>query len=301
VDLAPSGGGLVVDRTFQSLTGIPSDPSALAVLQSESGLQVLVTNAGGDRVFVFGIPGLPESPTLPPAEAPTGPVVEVTPPEEGSLTLVVTLIAGPLPEGAVVAEVQQPAGPAANLLAAAGPVAAPLANLSAGGAQESLAELVAPADGSSRPGAGGIDPEQKLRDSDLYQPTPDPDRTGPSTRRPDGPGRKDGVAIVLARGGGSPGIASAAPTQPPTDAELADSWAEPVEVVPVVDADPEDLAQTGAGEDVDAVFLREPSEWGEERWRLLALAGFAGCTLYGRLSGTKRQSPEVRSRKRAAH
>jgi hypothetical protein len=58
-------GGLAVDSTFVPLTGIPSEPSALAVLQEESGMQVLVTAADGDRVFAFGIAEPLGAPVLP--------------------------------------------------------------------------------------------------------------------------------------------------------------------------------------------------------------------------------------------
>src|SRR5262249_32272577 len=92
VDLAPAEGGLAVDRTFAPLAGTPSEPSALAVLQEESGMQVLVTAAGGDRVFAFGIAAPVGSPELP--EPFTGPLVEVTPLVGEPLTVGVTLTAG---------------------------------------------------------------------------------------------------------------------------------------------------------------------------------------------------------------
>jgi hypothetical protein len=257
VDLAPSGGVLVVDATFQSLTGIPSDPSALAVLQGESSLQVLVTSAGGDRVYVFGIPGLPESPVLPPAEVAAGPTVEVTPPAEGSLTLVVTLIAGPLPAGDAAAAEVPPAGAAAG----ASP-ADPAGGGPGAGAQEVAA---APGDGGPRPGEGGIDVDGQLRGIDLYQPTPNPERPGLISRRPDEPGRRDPILLARAFDPGPPQVAPPVIAQPPAHPE-------PAEVIPAAAAGPEMPAQTGAGQATDAVFVLSPSGWDTERARLLALA-----------------------------
>ena len=287
VDLAPSNGGLAVDQTFQSLTGIPSDPSALAVLQGESGLQVLVTNAGGDRVFVFGIPGLPESPALPPAEAPAGPTVEVTPPAEGSLTLVVTLIAGPLPAGGVPVADVPPAGAAAPA-----PASRPGRGWGRRGPEQVAA---APGDDSPRPGEGGIDVPEQLRGIDLYQPTPNPDRPGLISRRPDGPDRGDRVRIARALDGGPARVAPAVTAQPPADPEPAESWAAPAEVVRAAGADPDLPAPTGAGEATDAVFVLPPLGWDAERSRLLALAlaGFAWCAWSAGLPAPERQGAEV--------
>jgi hypothetical protein len=85
VDLAPSGTGLAEDGTFVPQSGIPSEPSALEVLQGESGMQALVTGAGGDQVFEFLLPGPVGAPLLP--EPSPGPIVEVTPPPGESLTV----------------------------------------------------------------------------------------------------------------------------------------------------------------------------------------------------------------------
>jgi hypothetical protein len=115
VDLAPSGTGLAVDATFVPQTGIPSEPSALAVLQGESGLQALVTGAGGDQVFEFLLPGPVGAPLLP--EPPSGPVVEVTPPPGEVLTVVVTLTAG---TGSAVAVASADGTPGGGVAAAEG-------------------------------------------------------------------------------------------------------------------------------------------------------------------------------------
>jgi hypothetical protein len=288
VDLAPVGGGLVVDAALLSLTGIPSDPSALAVLQGESSLQVLVTSAGGDRVYVFGIPGLPESPPLPPAEAPPGPTVEVTPPAEGSLTLVVTLIAGPLPAGdAAAAEV-----PAAG---AAAP--APPADPAGGGPGAGAEEMAAGAgDGGPRPGEGGIDVDGQLRGIDLYQPPPNPDRPGPSARRPDVPGRRDRHQTAPALAGNRPQIDHTAAARPP-EPESAESRA-----APAVAAEPAERAQGGAAEAADAVFALATAGCDMERARLLALV-LAGCAWYAwpdSLCGPSRRRPNPAPRRKSS-
>ncbi len=287
LDLAPANGGLAVDQTFQSLTGIPSDPSALAVLEGESGLQVLVTNAGGDRVYVFGIPGLPESPPLPLAEVAAGPTVEVTPPVEGSLTLVVTLIAGPLPAGDVVAaEVPQ-----AGAVAAAAPP-----DPAGGGPGEGAEEVTAaPADSGPRPGEGGIDLEEQLRGIDLYQPTPDPDRPSVTARVPPGPGQWDGVPMALALASGQAPASVAHPARPPADPQPVEWWTAPAEGVRAIGADPEVHEQIGASEAIDDVFVLPPSGWDAERPRLLALtlAGFAWCAWADSLLDHERRDAEV--------
>jgi hypothetical protein len=255
VDLAPSGGGLAVDRVFQSLTGIPSDPSALAVLEGASGPQVLVTSAGGDRVFVFGIPGLPESPALPPAEAPAGPTVEVLPPVEGSLTLVVTLLAGPLPVNEAPVAVLQQAGPAAP--------AAAVDPAGGGGGAEAEQVALAPPDGPSRPGEGGIDVPERLRRIELYQPPPSPDRPDLISRRPDGPDRAEPAQVIQVPAGEEPPVAAAA------TAQLAEA--------------------------TDTVLVFPPPSWGSEHCPLaaLALAGFTWCAWPSRVPDSEGQGAEA--------
>jgi hypothetical protein len=78
VDLEPAKDGLLaVDSTFAPLADIPSEPSALAVLQEESGMQVLVTGAGGDQVFAFGI-AEPQGPPVLPNQSSTTTVRNMT-------------------------------------------------------------------------------------------------------------------------------------------------------------------------------------------------------------------------------
>lgn len=293
VDLAPSNGGLVVERTFLSLSGISSDPSALEVLEGASGLQVLVTNAGGDRVFVFGIPSLPESPALPPAEVAAGPTVEVTPPVEGSLTLVVTLIAGPVPAGgAAVAEAPQDAGPAPAPPAEAAEAALPW---NAGGAEDVAA---GPGDDGPRPGEGGIDVPGQLRGIDLYQPPPDPDRPGLISQRPGEAGRGDRAVIALTLNGSPPPAARALTAQPPTDPEPADAWAPPVEVVRAA-GDTPGRATASPGEATDAVFALSPARWHPEHARLMALAAFVGWAWSDHLLYAQSQGAEVTAGRRS--
>ncbi len=283
VDLAPSGGGLVVERTFLSLSGIPSDPSALEVLQSASGLQVLVTNAGGDRVFVFGIPGLPESPALPPAEVAAGPTVEVTPPVEGSLTLVVTLIAGPVPAGgAAVADTPQDAGPEpAEPVEAAADVVR-----DAGGTEQVVA---AAGDDGPRPGEGGIDVPEQLRGIDLYQPPPEPDRPGLISQRPDEAGR---AVIALTLNGRPPPVTQVLTAQPPADPEPAGAWTPPAGVVRA-GGDTPGRATASPAEAADALFALAPSRRHAEGARLMALAAFVGWAWSDRLLSAQWQGAEV--------
>src|SRR5439155_6581034 len=96
---------LTPGQALTGLTGIPSDPSALTVLETASGRLVLVTSQGEDNVFVFafgppGDPYLVEGPT-PAFPAPVHPdnTAEASAPLDAPLALVVTLIAGNLSTG----------------------------------------------------------------------------------------------------------------------------------------------------------------------------------------------------------
>jgi uncharacterized repeat protein (TIGR01451 family) len=95
VAILEQGAGGLVEQTLTPLTGIPSDPSALAVLGDE----VLVTNAGEDQVFVYEppatfVPG--ESGTLPP-QVPGAPVSETATPGAAPLAAVTTLTVSLIP------------------------------------------------------------------------------------------------------------------------------------------------------------------------------------------------------------
>ena len=80
--LADASGKLDVAHDFATLSGDLTDPSALQKIDTGSGIEVLVTNAGSDQIFVF----TPVSSTLP--------MTEVIPSRDTSLTVVVTFIAG---------------------------------------------------------------------------------------------------------------------------------------------------------------------------------------------------------------
>jgi hypothetical protein len=300
VDLAPAAGGLAEDLAFAPLSGIPSDPSALAVLQGESGLQVLVTEAGSNGLFVFGIPGLAQAPALPPAEAPAGPTVEVTPPAEGSLTLVVTLTSGIVPPGsAPVPEV--PAAAAAVAAAAPAPASggmtavAPAATAQgdpAGEDVEGAEGLEAGSEGGvRRPAADGLDVDGKLREIDLYQPTPPPERPGPTSRRP--AGQSDEALLAMPP-------AAQTVTGPGAPASLEDWWAGAAEVVPQVAANLA-TAQPPAPEVTDTIFAQPPPEWDVVRRRLLAVAGLAlGLWLDCRPEPKRRAHHEMKRKARRA-
>lgn len=93
--LAPDAAGV-----FQSvadlapLTGIPSEPTALEVLETQSGFRVLVATAGSDQLFVFDVP--PADLDGPPADSPV--VSQTSVLGRDSLAVVVTLLAGGLPD-----------------------------------------------------------------------------------------------------------------------------------------------------------------------------------------------------------
>jgi hypothetical protein len=246
-------------------------------------------------LFVFGIPGLPESPALPPAEGPAGPTVAVTPPAEGSLTLVVTLSGGPVPAGgaaltAVPPEVAPTAAaapvPSAGSVVVAAAAGAPPADPAGDSGGEEGREQVADAD-PRRPAAEGLDVKEKLRDIDLYQPTPNPDRPGPISRQQ---AARDQVLIALA-----PVAAEAAP---PAGAASGRLWAGAAEVVRAVVADME-VAAPSKVEAVDAVFVLPPSQWDGERSRLLALAGLALWPWLDCRPDAERRSRREQERKKA--
>lgn len=70
-----------------------SEPSALAVLETESGFQVLVTSSGSDRLFTFDLPSADGVTIAAPASQ--VPIIAGTSSLDGrSLVVVVTLLAG---------------------------------------------------------------------------------------------------------------------------------------------------------------------------------------------------------------
>jgi hypothetical protein len=77
--LSPNGAGLSVVENLQAQGGVPS---AVAVLQTASGLQVLVSSQGSDTIFVFTAAGAATGPTaggvgLAPILESNGPISEV--------------------------------------------------------------------------------------------------------------------------------------------------------------------------------------------------------------------------------
>jgi hypothetical protein len=285
VDLAPSGTGLAVDATFVPQSGIPSEPSALEVLQGESGLQALVTGAGGDQVFEFLLPG-PDGAPLPPE--PPGPVLEVTPPPGEALTVVVTLTAGAgssvavasadgTPGGGVAAaEAELASGGGAAVAGAAAGSSQPawglglMAAAPAGAApaeadpaaeavgEEPLTEMTPP-----KPSEDGLDLERQLREQNLYRPTPDPDRPGPLSGRPE----RRRVPTLLAQ-------APAGPAAVP-EGEEPSRWRAGVgDVVGAVAAGLRAVTPTDAVA-ADAVFAQAPPAVSVEGWRVLGVAGLA--------------------------
>jgi hypothetical protein len=170
---SPASGTYQVAQNLTPLTGIPSDPSALAVLESQSGLRVLVTSQGEDRLFEYAGGAAPATVsllvdrniTLPPIVA-GPPIAETTTPNEAPLVLVVVLNAGLLPgENPTPGEAVN-----ATFAAAAG---------GASGTGTGIVELVLAALNTERgvsrdDGAGsesnfGLGIDQMFRQLDLYQ------------------------------------------------------------------------------------------------------------------------------------
>jgi hypothetical protein len=298
VDLAPTAGGLALDGTFAPLTGIPSEPSALAVLQGESGMQVLVTAAGGDRVFAFSILEPLGTPVLP--EASTGPLVQVTPLPGEPLTVVATLTAGTGTAGGVTALSTGVGGeavdessvelliPGLSGLGAVSPAWAlglltrlPGGTASVDPAGEAVMEggpkPVAAAE-KPRPIEDGLDLEQQLRGLDLYQPTPSPDRPVPISGRP---GERRGQELIARTSATNIETLLADLVVPLEKGEQPQWWAGLAEVAEAMVADLESAPKQSA--ESDAVLLQPPSAWNRESWRWLELAGLAlwpwpGCS-----------------------
>jgi hypothetical protein len=150
-------------RVSESVTtGIPSEPDALAILESAAGIEGLVTQAGTDNILVFDFPSA--SISTPGANNPFPPLPQSTPPGPGAvplseapLVVVVTLLSGGLPESS----------PASNTLPG-NPEAGPAAFPPVSGDETQAAEQVVAVLAASE----GPDPIEALRDRDerLYQP-----------------------------------------------------------------------------------------------------------------------------------
>jgi hypothetical protein len=140
--------------------------------------------------------------------------------------------------------------------------------------EEPLAEAAPP-----KPTEDGLDLEKQLREQDLYRPTPDPDRPGPLSGRPE----RRRVPTLLAQ---APADTAALPEVE----EPSRWWSGGAEVVRAVAAGLGPVTPTDLGA-ADAVFAQAPPVWSVEGWRLLGLAGLA---LYPRPHG--RFSPEGNNR-----
>jgi hypothetical protein len=110
-------GQFEVDAALAPLTGLPSEPSALAVLQSDTSLRVLVTQAGSNALFVFAMPSAGPVPPL----SPTAPEPTAAPLPTAPLVVVVTLLSEglPLETGPATAPGEQAASPPSGEPAAA--------------------------------------------------------------------------------------------------------------------------------------------------------------------------------------
>jgi hypothetical protein len=219
----------------------------------------------------------------------------VTPPVEGSLTLLVTLLAGPLPAGGEpAADVPQAAGVAAADVSQAGaPEPAPPANPLGGGAAGAELVAAAPGDDNPRPGERGIDVPEQLRGIDLYQPTPNPDRPSPLSRRPDGPRRWDAVLLALAAEGAGPAAAAVVP------AEVARAASLPDRSVADTATGPSPVPAFSAAERAaDAAFVLRPPAWddGHGLTAALALAASALWRGYDRRPENERGPSGARAR-----
>jgi hypothetical protein len=168
-------------ETFTPLTGVPSNPSALAVLENAS--EVVVTGQGDDQLFVFGLaPGGPltlvptaASPTpdipLPPFSVAVNPVPEPSAPTAAPLALVLVLVADVLPAGATAPTETGPAQAAPDVNDAAldahaanqAPAADPAGDAGEGDAQVQAAP---PVNDNAGPGI-----EEMLRQLELYRRT----------------------------------------------------------------------------------------------------------------------------------
>ncbi len=168
-ELAPDvTGQLAMASIFDPLTGLPPDPSALAVFDTGTGIQVFVTSAGEDLVFVFAPP------------SPTGPVTEVTTSEGSPLTLVITLLAGnPVETDQTVSTTSSDENtPTTDV---------PTETTSAATPRSGSADKDADTDPATNVNGDapeiGVDVDNKLKDADLRPQMPDPMKDGPTSNR----------------------------------------------------------------------------------------------------------------------
>jgi hypothetical protein len=225
--LNPLTGTYGFEGTLTPLDGLPPDPSALAVLETASGPEVLVTSAGEDQLFIFEVPGLVEvtpefegPPVIPLPELlpPAGPVAESTVPSEAPLVLVFTLQASGLTEegsNPVAGGDEMPASGTTDRNPAESPTAAvqesgdeavasgstdrnpsdlPAAAVEAGGGDEGApGGAMAWADGEVGPTL-----DDALRELQFYRPTDEQDPANPLSRKDPPHGQDHGERVLAA-------------------------------------------------------------------------------------------------------
>jgi hypothetical protein len=121
-----------LDAELQALSGLPSDPSDLAVLQSDNGLRVLVTQAGSNALFVFALPA-GNAPTEPTPASAGEPVPTLLP---AGLVVIVTVLPGSPTPSAEPAASPPPSPPTVE-------TSAPVVELSGVDQEEDSADVAA--------------------------------------------------------------------------------------------------------------------------------------------------------------
>ncbi len=184
--LTSQANGLSVTETLVPLDGVPAEPSALAVLESSTGLTALVTTAGLDTVFVFAsVQSLP---------LPTPPSTSLAVPQtvsESPLILVLTLQPPPLAVGEGIESIAGPGAGEGNEPGAVGIGPAPVGD----------AAKTAAVGGEDRQG------QVRLGDPGLVDPVSAP-APGPEVdealrqleRMLPGPGRGEGFSLLSPHG-----------------------------------------------------------------------------------------------------
>jgi hypothetical protein len=236
------------------------------VLETASGLEALVTSAGQDQLFVFGVPsGL----ALPPL-TPGAPVLVASVPADAPLALVVTLEGGILPGAEPAPAIAATAGGAEGTAEAAEP----------GGPNPFVSVLVLLAGGGpgqdppARDGEFGDSIDDLLRRIDLYGPLdePAPQVPNPSAGPRDEARQEEGPAAPR-----EPMGRPAPPPGPVRDAAWLDGS-------PLRAERPQEEAQAPA------------PRWGEA---VLAAVAVSGLSLWGQ--GPGRERPRLWPVSRPSH
>jgi hypothetical protein len=275
--------------TFTALTGIPSEPSAIEVLESG---QVLVTSAGSDTLFVFGTVEAPvqggQTVVMLPETGPGGAFIEVTSSEEGSLGIIA--IAG-------VGE----ANDDSSSVGPAGKRGSTTVDLSGGGGGGNADGTTETKDGNgfdAPNGDSGFDANDKLKKTDLYDRPSDIDEDGMSSLNRGDEFRQ--FADVIAADDAITAATSSTPTGPTGERpRTANESAKLEEMLPSPEAVPpipeQDLTNRSSGLEnsipamnevpheqsrdisrpADVLFSLAPGD-GSWRWSLLATAAVVG-------------------------